>query len=186
MTFTFPEMREAPGAQDAHELHHHVIWVSIACIGKFLVCSGRTVGTQNLQINSYISYLNTVKKRMHSVTWASALALSTSARPSSLAPWTDKEVKCKLVPLCKASGKPKTYAFFVRHYKRQLGRWLNRSMCNREHKPDYQTATCEWAWKLHTVWVLMMMTDITCTRETRIRQKWPDVSDWMASSKDFL
>lgn len=35
--FTSPEMGKAPGAQNAHELHLHVIGLCIARISKFLM-----------------------------------------------------------------------------------------------------------------------------------------------------
>lgn len=36
MTFTFPEVGEAPGAEDAHELHLHVVGVGVARLSQFL------------------------------------------------------------------------------------------------------------------------------------------------------
>ncbi len=47
LTFTFPEMGEASGAQNAHELHLHVVGVCIACICKFLLRSGGRTGTKH-------------------------------------------------------------------------------------------------------------------------------------------
>lgn len=164
LTFTFPKMGEASGAQDTHEFHHHVIWLRVASIGEFLV----GVAWTNIWYLIFHSFLIKRGKLEKQINHLSICIGSFQI--------------CRALLSCTLKKVNKANTFFASIYFCKIPVWHNASAYELKH---FCFLLCSmWAWEFIMIHILKLK--LTCTRETRIRQKCPEVSDWMASSRDFL